>query len=140
MEEPPTADNSEHGGDKSDYIEDVDHIEEYLDTGMPEPGAQTPPQTPRRSEALSESDPKENIVVAPYPRPPETSKRRSKRERTKSTKALANDTQGLSSYSTKRVVITQRIHKVYFISIRSTPSKGYRHSSELCRSHIILTS
>jgi hypothetical protein len=105
MEEPPTANNSEHGGDESDYIEDIDHIEERLDTGMPEPGAQTPPQTPRQSEAPSESDPEENIVVAPHPRPPEISNRRSERERTKSIKASANNAQGLSSYGTKRAVI-----------------------------------
>jgi hypothetical protein len=106
VEEPPTADNSEYNADESEYIEDVEHIEERLDTGTPEPGAQTPPQSFRQSEAPSESDPEDNIVVAPHPRPPETSNRRSERERTKSTKALVNNTQGLSSYGTKRVVIT----------------------------------
>jgi hypothetical protein len=106
VEEAPTANNSEHDGDESEYVEDVEHIEERLDTGMPEPGAQTLPQSLRQSGALSESDPEDNIVVVSRPRPPETSNRRSERERTKSTKALANDTQGLTSYSTKRAVIT----------------------------------
>jgi hypothetical protein len=92
MEEPRTANNSEHNADESEYVEDIEHIEERLDTGMPEPGAQTPPQSFRQSEAPNESDPEDNIVIAPRPRPPETSNRRSKRERTKSTKALANNT------------------------------------------------
>jgi hypothetical protein len=107
IEELPTADNSEH------HIEDVEHVEEFIDTGMPEPGAQTPPQSLHRSETPVESDPEDNIIVASRPRPPETSNRRSERERAKSTKALANDTQGLTSYGTKRTAIAQRIHKVY---------------------------
>jgi hypothetical protein len=32
-------------------------------------------------------------------------------------KALANDAQGLTSYGTKRAVIAQRVHKVYFTSV-----------------------
>jgi hypothetical protein len=111
VEELPTANNSEH------YVEDVEHVEEFIDTGMPEPGAQTPPQSLHRSETPIESDPEDNIIVASRPRSPETSNRRSERERAKSTKALANDTQGLTSYGTKRAAITQRIHKVYFTSI-----------------------
>jgi hypothetical protein len=119
VEELPAADNSEHDGDAPE------HVEELLDTGMPEPGepgepgAQTPPQSLYRSETSTESDPEDNITVAPRPRPrpPETSNRHFERERTKSTKALANDAQGLTSYGTKRVVIAQRIHKVYFTSI-----------------------
>jgi hypothetical protein len=97
VEELPTTDNP----DDSEYIEHVEHvehIEEFLDTGMPEPGipepgAQVPPQSPHRSEAPIESDPEDDIIVAPRPppRPPETSNRRSERERTKSTKASAND-------------------------------------------------
>jgi hypothetical protein len=91
VEELPAADNSEHDGDAPEYVE------ELLDTGMPEPGepgepgAQTPPQSLLRSETSTESDPEDNITVAPRPRPPETSNRHSERERTKSTKALAND-------------------------------------------------
>jgi hypothetical protein len=84
---------------------------------MPEPRTQTPPQSLHRSETPSESDPEDNIILAPHPPPPETSNRRSERERTKSTKAPANDTQGLTSYGTKRAAITQRIRKVYFTSI-----------------------
>jgi hypothetical protein len=113
LEELPTADNSEHDGDESEYVE------ELLDTGMPEPGAQTPPQSLHRSETSTESDPEDNITAAPRPRlrPPGTSNSRSERERTKSTKALANDAQGLTSYGTKRAVIAQRVHKVYLTSI-----------------------
>jgi hypothetical protein len=110
FEKLPTADNS----DDSEDVEDVEQVEEFLDTGILEPGAQTPPQSLHRSETPSESDPEDNIIVAPYPPPSETSNRRSERERTKSTKASANDTQGLTSYSTKRAAITQRIRKVYF--------------------------
>jgi hypothetical protein len=91
VEEPPTADNSEHNADESEYVEDVEHPEERLDTGMPVPGAQTPPQSFRQSEVSNESDREDNIIMAPRPRPPETSNRRSERERTKSTKASAND-------------------------------------------------
>jgi hypothetical protein len=123
VEELPTADNSDDSEHIED-VEDVEHVEEFLDTGMlepgiPEPGAQIPPQSLHGSETLIESDPEDNIIVAPRPppRPPETSNRRSERERTKSTKASANDTQGLTSYGTKRTVIAQRIHKVYFTSI-----------------------
>jgi transposase InsO family protein len=110
VEEPPTVDNS----DESEHVENVEQVEEFLDTGMPEPGAQTPPQPLHRSETPNESDPEDNIIRS---RPPETSNRRSERERTKSTKASANDTQGLTSYGTKRAVIAHRIHKVYFTSI-----------------------
>jgi hypothetical protein len=102
VEELPTANNS----NDSEDVEDVEQVEEFLDTGMPEPGAQTPPQSLHRSETPSESDPEDNIIVAPHSPPPETSNRRSERERTKSTKASANDAQGLTSYGTKRVAIT----------------------------------
>jgi hypothetical protein len=87
--------------------------------GIPEPRAQIPPQSPHRSETPIESDPENNIIIAlrPPPRPPETSNRRSERERTKSTKVLVNNTQGLTLYGTKRAIIAQRTHKVYFILI-----------------------
>jgi hypothetical protein len=95
VKELPTADNSDDSEHVED-IEDVEYVEEFLDTRMLEPGileprAQTLPQSLRQSEVPNESDPEENIVIAPYPRPPEISNRRSERERTKSTKALAND-------------------------------------------------
>jgi hypothetical protein len=95
VKELPTADNSDDSEHIED-VEDVEYVEEFLDTRMPEPGileprAQTLPQSLRQSEVPNESDPEENIVIAPYPRPPEISNRRSERERTKSTKALAND-------------------------------------------------
>jgi hypothetical protein len=93
MEELPTADNSEHNGDE--FGNESEYVEELLDTGMLEPGAQTPPQSLHRSETPTESDLEDNNLTAaprPRPRPPETSHRHSERERTKSTKALANDT------------------------------------------------
>jgi hypothetical protein len=113
IKELPTTNNS----DDSEDVEDIEQVEEFLDTGMPEPRAQIPPQSLHRFETPSESDHEDNIVVAPHSPPPETSNRRSERERTKSTKVSANDTQGLTSYGTKRVAITQRIRKVYFTSI-----------------------
>jgi hypothetical protein len=92
VEEVPTIDESSHNSDHEHSSRPIEELaEDFINTGIPEPGAQTPPQSPYRSETPSESDPEDNIIVAPRPRPPETSNRRSERERIKSTKASAND-------------------------------------------------
>jgi hypothetical protein len=73
IEELPTTNNSDDSEHIED-VEDIEHVEEFLDTGMPEPGipepgAQIPPQSLHGSETPIESDPEDNIIVAPRPPP-----------------------------------------------------------------------
>lgn len=124
IEEPSTIDDLGHDSEArvDEEIEELptaEQGEDFIDTGMPEPGAQLSPSFPRTSdiEGLTGSDPEDNITLAPPPLPPRETVRRSGRECTKSDKASSNETQGLTSYGTKRAVIAQRIHKVYFTSV-----------------------
>ena len=85
VEELPTDDDSEHTA----------YAEDSIDTGMPEPGAQTPPLS-SQSLDVSEDPAESSDEIIPsganVPPAPETSSRRSRRERTKTSKALSNDT------------------------------------------------
>jgi hypothetical protein len=115
IEELPTVDESEHSSEEL-----KEHIEDFINTGMPEPGVQAPHKPPERSETQVqlESDPEDSITVATRPPClPETSSRRSQRERIRTDKALANAAQGLTPYGTKQAVVARRIHKVYFTSV-----------------------
>lgn len=124
VEEFPTGDDPD----------DAEYVEGSIDTGMPEPGAQTPPSSSQlsnrpegqpefldKSTAPTIQTPPEFLDESTAPTiqtpPTDTSERRSRRERTKTSKALGNDAQGLTSYGTKRATITRRVHKVYFTSV-----------------------
>lgn len=110
VEELPTGSESES----------TECAEDFIDTGMPEPGAQTPSLSPQLSDRFESPLELLDESIAPTtqtPPVPEASDRRSRRERTKTSKALGNDAQGLTSYGTKRATVAQRVHKVHLTSI-----------------------
>jgi hypothetical protein len=94
IEELATVDESEHNSDSEHGSkEPEDHAEDFIDTGMPEPGAQSPIVTSEQAITPTGSiaDESESDTIAVAPRHPEPLGRSSRRERTMTNKALAND-------------------------------------------------